>query len=217
MKKHTSSISRSLPPVKLYVDDLNKILFDLNEIGAEASSVFMTGGMEYADVAEMLAQGSVEFSELSIHAKNGVWTQIILRFAPNSVFLHVMEDTATNIGVLTKIEETLRLRRTPYAQSFILLYASAIVGIINMVGNSLALFFHVSLPVGFIIFSAALNIILLLSSIYLRRISLSSITLKHRADAPSFWAKNRDAIVVNMFVAILAVVLTLVGEVLLRK
>ncbi len=205
MKRRSKPHSENLPPVKLYLGDIERIV----EILGELSSDVKVLAEEYSlsDVSELTKLDQQALTQLEIEIRS---PHISLEMSPYAVRLYIGEDTAESWGVFTKIKDLMHSRKRRLL-AWLGTWAPtlpAMLAILSLFGAA------VGVGAG----DWALTVVavcLLVVSVWmvkwtqtriLKKYSL--IILKRRDQQQPWWDRNRDQLTVGLIVG---VILALVG------
>jgi len=218
MRIKSNTLYSRLPPVRLYLDDL----LELDELLRKASDKVTWIVMYEAKRYEL--DGVAELSQLKRYTLDGVEVSIrnpyvSVKVDPTSVFVHVWGDDALCAGLHAQLIRFCRSRRTlPFcfvdwqmAMGLTSLIVSAMFAIVLL----LRFYLHLRPTTGQTLYYAATPILVLVFFWLLPRPFRSRIVLKHRVDAPGFFARNYDRIVLAIIGAIAVTGITLLASKLL--
>ena len=104
LKKRPVPIFRPVPPVKLYLDDIERIVEILRE-GTRATLEIATGEYELDNVSELLDLDKERIPDLHIHSRTA--TPISLDFSYESAVIQSSSSTAEIRGVIAMVEDVL--------------------------------------------------------------------------------------------------------------
>jgi hypothetical protein len=107
MKPLVNQIRRHLPPLKLYLEDLEQIVQLLNSISSNVR--IRTNEHEFESVSELSQIKQKVLRNLQIYSSD---SEISLRLTRNSATLYLEEDLPANRGVFEQISRCLTKRRT---------------------------------------------------------------------------------------------------------
>ena len=215
MEKIFKHHGERLPPVRLYLDDIKKIIGILSEVSENID--LEADEYKYESLTELTTQNLYQINSLTISSSD---PYVSLHFAPDSVWLFITKDTAELRGIFEKIKKFLRSkRRKLYFMHKNPFLTSAIIGTFS--GLSLPLF-----PIfirNLITTGATARIILILSLatiwlifiiivfswfFYLQYKRYSTIILMPRTEQTNFWQRNSDKLIVGLIVSIFSVLVT---------
>lgn len=204
MKPLVNSIGKHLPPLKLYLDDLEYIVQLLESVSSEVT--IKTREHELANLSELSTLKKKVLRELHILSKRP-W--ISLDLTTNSVFLYTEEDLPANVGVFEQIYNRLIKGRTHLLNvvRWCCILLSLLLTVIILVDLSFRTFtgkFWLPDPTTLIV--TCLNLVVLVLFFYFnaRKRFYTTVIPKHRIDAPSFWENNWEKIAVAVFIALIS-------------
>lgn len=201
MEKITKSRFESLPPIKLYLDDIEKIVDILRELSSEIK--IETEEYALKDVNEFASLNKEKLAELRIRSLE---PHLSLDLGPRHVWLDIAEDIPSSRGTFEKIKEVLLSRRRKFAGFAGNLEGGLIVSLI--LGFATISMGLKAIEGGGALFSIGAVIMLLISLVfgrwYFRVISKESslIILKRRNQQQSFFQRNKDRIIVGIILAL---------------
>lgn len=203
MEKIIKSRWEDLPPVKLYLDDIEKIV----EILREVSTTIKIETDEYSieDVKELASLDKERVTELNIQSAE---PYLNLRIGPQKSWLNIAKDEPSSRGTFEKIKEVLFLRRRK-ALGFLdkwsitfpltwLLGFATVEFMIKAIRGGGTLFI-----IGSIISPLILLFYLLLASYFWSHGSFI-IILRRRSQEQSFIKRNKDRIIVGVLLALVS-------------
>jgi hypothetical protein len=208
MKKINHSISREMPKVKLYIDDIEKILEILKEENFSDIKIETTNS-EYNE-SEV---NSIEPTEslLNISSHNPLYISITFNSSyGEGVRIYTDTDTALAYGVINKIETLLKrkrriifsIARRPWFAFSFLVVGQAIVFALRAKEIITSVTFWLII-LGIMIFYV---ILLFLDLGKIPRTNI--ISIKRKKDRISFWFRNKDQILVGIIVAIITAIIS---------
>jgi hypothetical protein len=208
MRKRSTLISEPLPPLKLYLDDLATVYGILQAACTEA--VLRTEDYETNDPAELSQLPNHRLRVIEIRSSQpSIWVTLG-RFSGNQVL--AFQDDLTSQGLVRSVRSELArherrlVRWLTFPRSFV--YTAVIVGIAaySFIDNS-----HWDPLKKIVITTAAVTVWLAsLLAVYYQLRGANLIILAKRRDAPGFWQRNRDALIVG---GVLAIVGAIAGSV----
>jgi len=203
MKKLKKWIIKELPPVKLYLDDLDSIYEILRQKVKNID--IKTEDYVVEDVKQLKNLGTEKLHHLSIECSD---PNIDIQFYPGWVKIQFYEDSTYNRGILSEIEDIINKRRVLLGSfltsnwAFFLnggLFSGSLIGLWEMPQTYMWLFL-------------ALLLISILSLIFLwkfRITSYSTIMLLERKEETSFWKRNKDEVFIAIISAIAGSLVTI--------
>ena len=206
MKRLISTIVRKLPPIKLYLEDLEYLDSQLRSIPANVT--IFTDEYEFENVEELSKTVKEKVvRKLNIQAITTDGFTIGLVVAEDSAHLSLVgANDAKARGVFEQLLTYLRERRN----SVIMLIVRSAWPIVLLL-TSVTIYSgvqhqgHVSptLLISWII----ICLVCLIVATAINDRSYTTIYLKHRADAPSFWERNWEKILIAVVNLIIGIVL----------
>jgi len=206
MKARYGPYAEEFSRVVLYLDDLEKLVGVFREVCGPDSVRLITVAHELDDLEELakLQEELPKGLEIVARTPDGL---MVAEFKPYRVAFFAEKDTPVSRGVCAKIREALKSTRPFYWPLFtdwgflVLLVVVAIVTIsVQFAWFSLAPplsgWSVAYIP---ILWVAAFGFCILVRAL---SNSLFVIVPKRRSQAPSFWKRNQDQIVVNIIVAL---------------
>jgi hypothetical protein len=204
MEHNVQSHSEHLSPVLLYRDDIERIIELLSEISPRIE--LSNHDHKFNDVKEWAEVKKAYHTDIQMGARG---PYISLDMNERSVFLYIAEDTAQSRGVFEKIKRLLADRKPP-GHRLLNPWMPAIAFSVCL----WALLFLASSITRWAILGAIST--LLVGAIgwwvlawRFRFKKYSVIIPKYRIEAPNFWNRNSDKIVVAIIAAVLGSLLTL--------
>ncbi|NOT05567.1 MAG: hypothetical protein HOP27_13305 [Anaerolineales bacterium] len=184
MEKKSLSRSEDLKPVKLYLDDLEKIVSILRTESAEVS--IETREYKYESLEELARNRKDTIYELKLKSR-----YVTLTFTEYSAELYILNDEDKLRGIFEKIKEIVVKRERNYRKivSTSWSWVFWILGAILFIGKFLPSSINNSLALIFLIPALVINIWL-----YLEQNKYSIIILSYHTDQSSFWKQNRNNI-----------------------
>ena len=210
MEKRAKELSQSLPPVKLFLDDIEKIV----EIAGELSKKIELSTDEYSfeHVSELSQLQQEELTSLSIRI---YLFDLSIYFTPSYVDLRVQGKTATHTGVFSELKTFIFSRR----RKFLTIYKNVLIWILYFIGLGIVIVAPTLHIRGLLLIGAyATGIIIVAFNIlyfYILHPRYSIIILKKRIEQPSFLKRNKDKIILSLFSAVIgALIYGLIGLVI---
>lgn len=193
MKQIISEYSEDLKPVKVYLDDLEKIVAILNETNQRVEIII---GNYMLDNVEELKQIKEEvLYNMTIRVCN---PYISVNLRPNNARIYISEDTTISRGILGKIKDVL-IRRKRHIAYVNLFYITS--GISFITGIFLSYSYNSKYFFIWLIGLALTLFLILLNCIICGKYSI--IIPKYKIDAPSFFKRNSDKIIIGIITAII--------------
>ena len=202
MRKLKKSITRELPPVKLYLDDLESIC-DILKQKAKGIDI-TTEDYKVEDVKQLKSLETKKIHYLSIKCSD---PYITMEFYPSSASIYYAEDSTYNRGILSEIEDVLSKRKVFLGRFLASNWAACLNG--ALIGGSFSAM--IGMPKTYTWLFLALELLFILSMIFLCRFafrSYSTIILLERKREVPFWKRNSDQILVAIIAAIASSLVT---------
>lgn len=204
MKKLAKSISKDLPPVRAYLDDIGDLYGVLKNNCKRVT--LQTNEYELSDFEQLRNIPSEEIHNLKLEAHE---PYILLELEEYSARIFISTDSTLTRGILSKMEEILGRCYRNIARLFIGLRA-------NFIGPPILgalLFTSLKMTEGLLLYGllSAIVILFVCSIIWAYRLSLktySTILLSERRKRKSFFAKNRDPMLVALITAVVTAIIT---------
>lgn len=211
MKKRAKELSQLLPPVKLFLDDIEKIVEIAGELSEEIE--LWTDEYSFASVSDL---SQLQQEELTTFGVRSGYFDLWLNFTPRYVSLMVRGNTATHIGVFEELKNFIQSRRRKFSTA----YKNLLRWILGSVAIGIAIaapILHIKglLLIGAFATAITLTAFNILYSYILHR-KYSIIILKKRIEQPSFLKRNKDKIILSLFSAIIGAILLVLIEFLIK-
>ena len=198
MKKLLKSHSERLDPVKLYLDDIERILDIIRETCPETT--METDEYAVGEVAQLESLGRDSINTLDIECSR---PYITLQFRPYVTSLYIGQDTAEARGVFEKVKTVLVANRRRPQWLISNLWFATWLGV-----PSLLLFFAAlerrSVAAGA---AAILGFVLAGAGTWwayeLAIHRHSVVVLRRRSQGASFWKRNRDRIITGIILSVI--------------
>jgi hypothetical protein len=205
MQKITQYLGEHLKPVKLYLDDTEQIIEIFRQDSLEVS--ISTKDYVLNDFKELSDLKKDFITDVFIRVKE---PYISLSLEHHQIWLYAEKDNAISRGLFEKVKQLLSKRKRPLAQ---FLQSSLLTGL--FAGTSIPLLtMGLAKTNSMLIFVSAIIFILALASgwySYHDHFERYSIIIpKYKIEAPSFWKRNSDALVLAIFSAIAGGIITLI-------
>jgi len=206
MKKIQKPLSKELPPVKIYLDDLKQIYEILKE--KVKSIEITTEDYEVDDINQLKNLDSKKLNYLSMECSD---PHITIEFDSSSASIYFAEDSTYNRGILSEIEEILTKRRVFLGRFLASNWAFGLNGMF------VGFFFFAMVSIirsNFMsagwLFLALLLLFCILMVLQFRFAlrGYSTIVLSERRELVSFWKRNSDQILVAIIAAIIGSLIT---------
>jgi len=207
MKKLKKPLTKDLPPIKLYLDDLEAIFYVLEQ---KVKGIdITTEDYKLEDIKQLKSLEIRKIHYLSIRCNDPYMS---IEFRGNSASIYFAEDSTYNRGILSEIEDILNKRKAFLGRFFASNWATFVLGgfsgfsfvvMLAMLRNeSLAYFW---LFVGLVLLSIFFSV----HSFRLGLWNYCTIALSKRKEENSFWKRNRDPILVAIIAAIAGSLVTI--------
>lgn len=221
MDKRSARFLRSIAPVRLYLEDIEKIVAHLQELSPEADITLTTSGHEFVTVEELSGLRQQEVPELEIRCCVGSrrFHDFLVSIGPTSVFLCRTGDTPAHRRILLQIEALLLARRCGWQWRDRLLASAGAIGPLSAVVFVLARSDLLSwlLYVGAVLAGTSLS----LSAAYLatKQLSTSKVVLVNRQKHRVHWGDVTVALITVALVTLMVLVtmvIAFLAQVLVR-
>jgi len=206
MRKLKKPIYKELPPVKVFLDEVRNIHSILVNHCRDVR--IETDRYEISDIDKLKDIGTEQIHELEFKANS---PYVSIHLERNGARIYIDEDSTINRGILSEIEEALSMCQ-PKVARFIssAWFTPFILGLVFWGLIITFIKFFDGLMVWVV--CSLLAVIYIYLNVYGFRLSMyrySTIVLSERRERKNFFTRNRDQIVVNLLVAIVAAALTL--------
>lgn len=203
MKRLRKSLVRLLPPVTLFVDDVERIIEIMSKASTDPTFTVKTDeySLEHAKQLENLKGEKVGKLKITLREP---W--ISVEVEDDWVRLYAEEDSPVTRGILSEVKDLLRPRRrmlsiaetrSTFAVFLLLLLAGSLV---SELGKGQWWGYG-----GYVFAAAGLVVVI-------RMFTVKSVIIPaRRIERESFWQRNRDQIVVAALTAVLTFVATLLA------
>lgn len=211
MKKLAKQLSESLPPVKLFLDDIEKIVEIAGELSKEIE--LSTDEYSFANVNDLSQLQQEELTALNVHI---YYFDLWLNFTPSYVSLSVQGNTATHIGVFQEIKNFIQSRR----RKFLTAYKNVLIWILGLIGLGVVIAAPILHIRGLLLIGVFATVIIIIALnilyYYITHRRYSIIILKRRIEQPSFLKRNKDKIILSLFSAVIGAILYVLIEFLIK-
>lgn len=216
MRELRRSRDKYLPPVKLFLDDVDQIERIMVSDGDNRVLNLTTSEYELDNLRELgeINRSQIEelhFKLLEPPSNNPL---VVLDIEPQMVRIHTDEETTTIRGIMDKIEDLLypkRLRISAFperAEPFVLAMAPMGLGVLLL---GLVAAFGLVGPAATLVLISALILVVASLGLMLRSLrARSQIVLRRWSEQDTFWKRNHDLLLV-VVTAALTFVATLLG------
>ena len=211
MERKIQAHGEHLKQVLLYRDDIEQIVELLREVSPDVE--LSTDEHKFSDVKEWADLKRDYFTNMQVATRN---PYVSLGLSKSSVFLYIGEDTPQSRGAFEKIKRFLMDRRPP-GQRLLNVWMPSLV-------------FNVWLILFYLALWSKNWTLLTVTGIFMlgcvwwwwrafraQTRKYSIIVPKYRIDAPNFWKRNADKIVVAIISAVFGGLLTLLIKALTAK
>lgn len=205
MKKIAQSLGEHFRPVKLYLDDIEKIIETLSQVSSKVSISTEDYALDDAQQLASLKQEQITYLHISLHEP-----YISLELKPSNIWLFAAEDEPISRGLFEKIKQILLKRERKFAR---IVHNGSLMGL--LIGASLVLLvWGIAVSNILIIFVSIAWLILSVAFTwygYQDQFKKYSIIIpKYEINAPSFWKRNSDKILLMILSAIFGGLVSLV-------
>jgi hypothetical protein len=207
MERRIQSYGEHLKPATLYRDDIEKIVEALREISPTIK--LSSDEYHFADLKELCESKKDFFTHLEIESEN---PYISAGFHRNKIWLFIYQDTPQSRGTFEKIKRIInhRARLPLWVISILGTLSAAISGGICLFWFLLRVFQNKwTSPT--IIYGVFLIVCILWTwwMLYTLFYRYSIIIPKYRIEAPGFWKRNSDKVILVIISAVIGSLLTL--------
>lgn len=208
MEKIRNSIKKNLPPLRLYLDELREVYEELSKHCEEPVTI-QTCGYRLDNLDELGKLPAEQTNELFIHCLN---PYLQIRLAPTHGEIYIGDDDIKSEGLASRIEKILLKGKVLYPAlpksnwiSFLFVTPLAF-GI--FLGNKILIFFGVSI----------LLVVILWGWLNFEFVTkrYNTIVFKSRKEAPNFWKRNKDEIIMLVVGTLFGVIITKVIDLLIK-
>ncbi len=208
MERIIQSHGEHLKPVLLYRDDIEQIVEVMREVSPDAE--LSTDQHKFNDIKEWAELKRDYFTNMRLKTTN---PYVSLELSERSVWLYIDKDTAQSRGAFEKIKRLLTKLKRPSEKLMNYWMPPIIVNLCIYFLLAASLSKKLSLNIWTI---TIVDVILLLAGWWWTRWVFQSRTRKYsiiipkyRIDAPNFWQRNSDKIVLAIICTVLGSLLTL--------
>jgi len=208
MQKLTKSLSEHLPPVKLFLDDLEQIVEILQEVSKKVK--ISTNDYAFEDLKELVNKKYESINKLHISISD---PYVSLDLESYGISLYIEKDEPISRGLFEKIKQILIQRKRPFGWLLTNWYLAGIFAGISIPLLIIGIEKNISsfIILGIIPFGC----IAAIWTVYgLRNQSKSNsiIIPKYKNEAPSFIKRNSDKIILIIFSALAGGIITFLVE-----
>lgn len=201
MEKIPQSISKELPIVAIYLDEIKEIVDLLENNKQEYGKVTITTKThKFNSISELSDLPEIRMNQLKINLSN---PYISVDFDRLLIRIYSSTDEIEVIGIVSKLEEIILRGKRPIANfianSYLVWIIPSPIGLVLGLGANILKSFFVPAVILF-------GLIILLILFFSFKFSLrdhSTIFLSFRNENQNFWVRNKDQIVVQVIVGII--------------
>ena len=214
MKKRRQRLSHTTGPLKLYRDDIQKILDALGEIPEELEPEITVSTGEFdltPDEIGELQQPSLDALDITVKTKVAWVFWLRVQVFTDSCLVDTYGDDPVSRGVFARVKDIVgaRIRRSRWTNEL-----DAIAAILGSIASTMiVLGFATDEPtsqyIGYGLM--VLGILLFLLSLLTKPLRRSIVILETRESRPSFWKRNKDQIWLIVITAIISITLTILA------
>lgn len=188
MKKLPQPVLKHLPPLTLYLDDIADVVSLLQTLSQQV--YIFTDKHQYEDPSELSHEEGKKLRRLTITAVSGS-VGITLTLGPSNVVLFLSDQSSPpELGVFYQVQDSFLKHKNHLVTALIWLSYLLIPISIGVVAFTITT--H-NLTQAFLIASVILSLCLFLCGVLiaiLQKLFHTTIILKKRAEAPSWWERN---------------------------
>ncbi len=207
-KEKTKSLYEKLPPIRLFLDDLDKIVEIFKEVSDNIN--IETKDYYFDNVKEIKNINAEYITDLEIKSRE---PYISLEFNSNGSTIYAAEDTLITRGALDKIKTILRPRQLKYINPTFHALLNTLLGVtftssLMMIGIGIELGYYNQIQyyslsiIGVVIFIISYFIHKWDDSILFKNYSM--ISLRKKDDKTSFWKRNWDQFITGAAASFIA-------------
>jgi hypothetical protein len=215
MEKLIGSRCGRLPPVRLFLEDVERIACSFAEVSEKVE--LRTAEFSFESVSEFRQLDAERIHELHVQARE---PHISLDLSPDGAFLFISQDTPESRGVYEKAREVLLSCKQPLGAVTGSVFGSATAGIVLGFGLALGIW---ALTKGsqLLVTIAALalfgGVALFFAGLRTRFHEYSVIVLAKRSECKSYWRRNKDAIILVVISGVVGSLVTLLINAILGR
>lgn len=213
MKRVSKMVKRNLPLLKLYLDDIERLVATLAENGVPPT--IHADDYEFDSVQDLLNLNKKQVSELRIGRKKPtveVW------LSRGFAVITAYDDSASTVGIVQKCYDELKSASNIMSRALNIFGWISVCVVPVLTVSVLETLWSSSYTVAIILGG---NLIVCGALLYWgnRRLTKSYclINTARRSETPSFWKRQGDNIIVNLLVAIVATVISVVATIYFTK
>lgn len=199
MKELRPSIHKNLPPLKLYLEDIEFLVKRLESISGTIT--IKTQTHEFENITEFSEITKDPLRTLEVRSRNPFLSVVL---GKSSAYLYLSEDLPEARGVLEQIDSYLRKRRKTFTSVLVspvgwLVWIALVVITPVLIAGLCPPRFQVLGLLGWI----SLASLFYLFGFFLYRQRYTIVIPKRRSEAPSFWERNWEKIIIAILVGLL--------------
>jgi hypothetical protein len=219
LQRKQKDIGSPLPPVTLFLDDLEKIVSIVQQVSdnieIETDEYTLTG---LQDLQKLKAEFINDLTFRCYADKDPIRKLygpiLAIRFKDDQAYLILAKETPAFRGILAEVRDFIMSRRRKWSRLTLTPTAPLIAGMlapfVMLIGGMGKVGYVLALPV-----FGAIELICIIWGWWTLHQKYSVIFLKRHTEAPSFWVRNRDQILVAILASLLTFLATLGTKVLL--
>jgi hypothetical protein len=196
MKKLVGSYSISLPPLKLFVDDIDEIIHIISEISENIQ--IRSENYELDNASDLLNLDVDTINHLEVESNN---PYISAEFSRSGARLYISTDDASSRGILEKIRQICFKRRRRFASFVVKIWPSYVFVFIGVILMGISEINRVYFPLGLLAFLVYIFLAIANYIVDLRRYSI--IVISKSTEHPNFLMRNSDEIIIGVGSAII--------------
>ena len=203
MKKLSKGAGESPKPSKLYLDDLEEMFEVFSSTGQNAK--ILAAGFEMESIDELASLPDRTLHELEMRCFD---PYVSMDFRPTTTWLWRGDDSNTSRGAVERIRTIIARRRRRFSWIEGPAFSGVSGGLaVTLLGEGAFLLITLH-PAG--IAAVVAGAVLVMPSIrfFRGRNSHTTIVLSRRVEAPGFWARNNDRLIVAGITIVLTAVVT---------
>jgi len=203
MRKTEQSLSTSQNGVKLFLDDLNYISEILGR--NEGKVVLICDEWELDSINELEHWNKGKIKKIEIKRED---PSVSISYENGRVFIFALKDTEESIGYIKLIEDYIDDKTVFGTDNKAGYFAPFIVLILSILGINVVQYGKIVLICAIMLM--VLSVVLIGWNFALNLNQVNLFTNKYKKNSQSFFARNRDTIVVGIFTAIISSIVTLI-------
>jgi hypothetical protein len=189
----------SLAPVRLYRDDIDNIHQKLAAACEEVT--ILIGGFSFTEPAKLSELNQEVLFDIEFRGRNPT---VHADLKHNTAHLFASSNDALSRGIIATVKDAIPTKISLRLWNMLAFFSS----LISLVIFLMSFFINTTVPM--IPFAIIMILLAFVYPFWYWRTEFARHTivyLKYRKDAPSFLKRNKDALIVNLFVAVVAIVL----------